>query len=148
MGCSIGSFTERLAPSCDNLLAIDIAQAAVDRTRQRLAGTPGVRVERRTFPDELPEGPFDLVVCSDVLYYMRIQDLPAALRRLATVLRPGGTFMALHYLGDAGGLSRGDDVHDLLPRVPEGFACVRSERRDGIGPRGAGYRLDRYDRVL
>ena len=35
-GCSIGVFTAMLADRCDELLAVDIAQSAVDATRRRL----------------------------------------------------------------------------------------------------------------
>ena len=146
--CSIGSFTEMLAPACDDLLAIDISQVAVDRTRARLADKPWVKVERRTVPEELPKGPFDLVVCADVLYYLSPNELPAAVRRLARSVSSGGTFLALHYLGDGGGLMGGNEVHTLLPQLLDGFRLVRSERRTGIGPHGSGYQLDRYDRPL
>src|SRR3954447_4714176 len=48
IGCSIGTFTEQLAPRCGELLATDISQAAVERAQHRLAGHGNVRVERRT----------------------------------------------------------------------------------------------------
>ena len=45
-GCSIGVFTAMLAERCDDLLAVDIAQAAVDAARERLAAVNHVRIER------------------------------------------------------------------------------------------------------
>jgi len=50
-------------------VAVDVAQAAVDAARARLAGRPGVDVGRASLPEAWPEGTFDLVVASEVLYY-------------------------------------------------------------------------------
>jgi predicted TPR repeat methyltransferase len=146
VGCSIGSLTERLAARCEQLLALDIAQAAVDRTRERLAGQPHVVVERRTIPQELPDGPFDLVVCADVLYYLPRRRLRRTLQELAARLAPGGTIVSLHWLGEHGAPTAGHAVHDLQEQLWSGLTHVAREERVGVGPHGAGYRLDRYDR--
>src|SRR3954453_9996898 len=157
VGCSIGSFTERLAPRCGELLATDISQVAVERAQRRLAEHPNVRVERRTLPRELPEGPFDLIVCSDVLYYLPARRLRRTLGLLAARLAPRGSIVSLHWLGDLGAPVSGDEVHDrqetawrdlehvARPRR-DGASPAPPLRRDGPGPQGAGYRLDRYDR--
>ena len=68
-GCSIGVFTELLAGRCDDLLAVDLSPIAVERAKERLRGRDHVKVEQRALPEELPDGPFDLVVCSEILYY-------------------------------------------------------------------------------
>ena len=85
VGCSIGVLTERLAARCDTLVAVDVAQAAVDAARARLAARPGVDVRRESLPEEWPEGTFDLIVASEVLYYF---DRATPGRRAAP--RPGG----------------------------------------------------------
>ena len=68
-GASIGVFTDMLANRCDGLLAVDVSERAVAAARRRLTGRRHVRVERRTLPEEMPHGPFDLIVASEVLYY-------------------------------------------------------------------------------
>jgi len=50
--------------------------------RERLARFPNVRVERRTLHEETPEGPFDLIVVSEVLYYLPREQMLAAQGRL------------------------------------------------------------------
>jgi SAM-dependent methyltransferase len=146
VGCSIGTFTERLAPRCDDLLATDISQAAVERARRRLAGHPNVRVERRTIPGEMPDGRFDLIVCSDVLYYLPTWRLRRTLGLLAGRLAPAGAIVSLHWLGEHGAPVPGDEVHDLQEAAWGALEHTERIRRDGVGPHGAGYRLDRYDR--
>lgn len=138
VGCSIGLFTAMLAPSCDELLAVDISEVAVGRTRERTAGMPQVRAERRTLPTEMPDGPFDLIVCSDVLYYWSMEMVDAAVDRFVSMLSPGGTLLALHFRRDSGALLRGDDVHDrLLDRLP---------LKHVLGSTNDDYRMDRWDK--
>jgi SAM-dependent methyltransferase len=147
VGCSIGSFTERLAPRCGELLATDVSRIAVERAQRRLAAHPNVRVERRTLPREMPDGPFDLIVCSDVLYYLPARRLRRTLRLLPRRLAPQGSIVSLHWLGEHGLPVSGDEVHDLEEVAWRDLEHVAHLRRDGAGPQGAGYRLDRYDRA-
>jgi predicted TPR repeat methyltransferase len=69
-GSSIGVFTAMLASRCDELLAVDTSEKAVEIARERLLEMCHVlRLSRRTLPEEMSDGPFDLVVASEVLYY-------------------------------------------------------------------------------
>jgi len=115
VGCSIGVFTAMLAPSCDELLAADVSERAIAAARRRLAGFPHVRVERRRLPEETPEGPFDLVVASEVLYYWPRDVVLAALWRFEEVLAPGGSLLAVHWRKETKTYPlQGDEVHELL----------------------------------
>ena len=96
VGCSVGELTAALAGRCDRVTAWDISAGAVDRARARTAGLPGVRVEQRAVPaDRLPR--CDLLVLSEVLYYLGDDDLAAVLTALPAALRPGGTLVAVHW---------------------------------------------------
>jgi SAM-dependent methyltransferase len=115
VGCSIGVFTAMLASLCDELLAVDVSERAVAAARERLAGLPNVRVELRRLPEETPEGPFDLVVASEVLYYWPRDVMLAALRRFERILSPGGALLAVHWRKETKTYPlQGDEVHDLL----------------------------------
>ena len=113
IGCSIGVLTARLAEHCGALLAVDAAQAAVDGARERLAGVPNVSVERRELPEDFPAGPFELIVCSEILYYLDPPAFDAMLDAIARELT--GSLLAVHWrpatetypLG-------GDEVHERL----------------------------------
>ncbi|MGZ4565835.1 MAG: SAM-dependent methyltransferase [Blastococcus sp.] len=114
VGCSVGELTAVLAPRCDRLTAWDLSAAAVERARARTAGLPGVRVEQRSVPaDPLP--PCDLLVLSEVLYYLGPDDLAAVLAQLPRAVRPGGTLVAVHWRHPVADYPQtGDAVHAAL----------------------------------
>jgi predicted TPR repeat methyltransferase len=114
-GCSIGVFTAMLAPLCDELLAVDVSERALAIAKERLADFAHVRVELRTLPEETPEGPFDLIVASEVLYYWPEDVMLAALRRFEEVLAPSGALLAVHWRKETKTYPlQGDEVHELL----------------------------------
>jgi SAM-dependent methyltransferase len=96
-GCSIGVLTALLAPRCGRLLAWDGAAAAVQAAARRNAAAPQVRVEQRRLPADWPDGSFDLIVFSELLYYFGDDDLQQILSRAVGSLRPGGTLIAVHW---------------------------------------------------
>jgi SAM-dependent methyltransferase len=139
-GCSIGVLTERLAPRCDHLLAVDLSPLAVELAQERLRDQPHVRVERRPLPEELPAGRFDLVVCSEILYYWSARLLDAALDDLANLITPGGSLVAVHWRPRTRDYPQlGDEVHDRLAEGLPGLAHPLSVTEPQ-------YRLDRWDR--
>jgi SAM-dependent methyltransferase len=88
-----------------------------------------VSVQTGTLPDDLPPGPADLVVFSEVLYYLDDQQLRATLDRSIAALRPGGHLLAVDWLPWAPEAPRnGDDVHRTLVARPELRVLV--EHRD------------------
>lgn len=111
-GCSIGVLTELLADRCDHLLSCDISPAAVEHARRRV---PQARVERRALPNDWPDGRFDLIVLSEVLYYFDDHDLAEVTRRTVDSLKPGGVVLAVHWRHEVSDYPQsGDDVHAVL----------------------------------
>lgn len=114
-GASIGVFTEMLAGRCDELLAVDVSEKAAAAARERLIGQDHVKIERRTLPEEMPEGPFDLIVASEVLYYFPRDEMLAMLDGFETILAPGGALLAVHWRRETRTYPlQGDEVHELL----------------------------------
>ena len=114
-GASIGVMTAMLAGRCDELLAVDVSEKAVAAARERLEGRDHVRVERRTLPEEMPEGPFDLILASEVLYYFTREEMLAMLYAFETILAPGGALLAVHWRRETETYPlQGDEVHELL----------------------------------
>jgi SAM-dependent methyltransferase len=72
IGCGAGVLTERLAQRCDQVVGIDVSEAALRCARRRLEGFGNIRLLQGDVADlDMPnEGPFDLVVIADTLYYL------------------------------------------------------------------------------
>ena len=116
-GASIGVFTEMLADRCQELIAVDVSERAVAAARRRLSGRRHVRVERRTLPEQMPQGPFDLIVASEVLYYFPGEEMLAVLRGFERELAHGGSLLAVHWRRETRTYPlQGDEVHELLLR--------------------------------
>jgi SAM-dependent methyltransferase len=114
-GCSIGTLTQQLAERCDELLAADVSELAVARTRERLGDRPGVRVERLEVPLEWPAGTFDLMVFSELGYFLAPIELDALLDLSTASLEPAGDLIAVHWLGPIDGYPLdGRDVHERI----------------------------------
>jgi len=113
LGCSIGVLTAELATRCDELLAIDVSQAAVDRARGRVGDA--ARIERADLLDDFPQGRFPLIVFSEVGYYFRPPELSRVLDSIERALAPGGTLVACHWRHPVADYPlRGDEVHERL----------------------------------
>ncbi|MGH3828725.1 MAG: SAM-dependent methyltransferase [Pseudonocardiaceae bacterium] len=118
-GCSIGVFTEHLATRCDELLATDVAEAPLRIARDRLARLPQVAIERRAVPADWPTGSFDLIVISELGYYLDPSDLHQLWAAAIHALQPGGTLLAVHWRHPVADYPQtGDDVHAALAAQP------------------------------
>jgi LmbE family N-acetylglucosaminyl deacetylase/SAM-dependent methyltransferase len=133
LGCSIGVLSRGIAERADTLLATDIALQPLNVARARLAGLPGVRVERRAVPAEWPPGSFDLIVVSEIGYYCSAEDLVILLKLCVQSLRPGGTLVACHWRHPVGEYPlMGDDVHAALAAIDALERTVRHVELDFV----------------
>ena len=131
IGCSIGVTSAGLAERVDELLAVDVAPTAVERARARLADAPHVRVEVRDVGADWPAGAFDLVVMSEVGYYLDDAALDRVLAALPGALGATGTLVACHWRHPEGDFRRsGDEVHARLAGVPGLTRILRHEEDD------------------
>jgi LmbE family N-acetylglucosaminyl deacetylase len=101
-GCGTGELTRLLASRCAAVTASDYTPAAVAAARDATADLPGVVVEQLALPDPraLPDG-VDLVVCSEVLYYLGATDLGAVVERIVEAARPGADVVLASWTGQA-----------------------------------------------
>ncbi|MFW0797593.1 SAM-dependent methyltransferase [Gordonia sp. CPCC 205515] len=115
-GCSIGVLSEQLAPRCDHLLCVDVADRATTLAAQRLARFGDrVEVQTRDFVDGWPPGEFDLIVLSEVLYYLEPATLDRLVDRLTTALTDVGELIVVHWRWPVAEYPQtGDAVHDRL----------------------------------
>jgi SAM-dependent methyltransferase len=117
-GCANGALTELLADRCDELIAFDFVDQVVDRAAYRLRDRPNVHVRRERFPEYWPDGTGDLVVWSEIAYYLADDSAERAITGLQRWLEPGGVLMAVHYTGVTNYARRGGAIRPWLDEVP------------------------------
>lgn len=137
-GCSIGELTRRLSERCDSVVSWDASATAVAAARLTCEHRQNVELDVGTVPDRWPAGVFDLMVLSEIGYYVDLQGVARLQNRAIESLRLGGTLIAVHWLGDsADHVLHGDQVHEALgdPRLEHRVA----HRDQAIEP---GFRAD------
>ena len=130
VGCSIGVLSVRLAERCERLTAVDVSEAALRRARARPTAE---RIEwrRAEVPDEWPGGPRDLIVLSEVLYFLNPIEVREVARLAARDLDPQGTLMVVNWTGECDRALTGDAAAELFLGAcePFGIARVHHERQ-------------------
>lgn len=119
-GCGAGELTAVLAGRCDELRSSDPVPAAVARARAAVADRPGVQVDQAALPDGVPAGPLDLVVFSEVLYYLDDATVASTLDRALAASAPGADVLTVHWRGWPAEAPRdAEATHRLLRARPE-----------------------------
>ena len=114
IGCSIGVLTDLLAPRVDALLALDVDQKTLERAAARNAHHGHVRFERRVVPADWPKDSFDLIVLSEVLYFLSPDDVVETAVRACTDLAPGGCIALVNWTGPTNYPCGGDQAAELF----------------------------------
>lgn len=91
LGCAEGLFTRQLVEGgvAARAVGVDFSPRALARAREKSIGLP-VEYHAMDIGEDLPEGTFDLVFCSEVLYYLGYNRLTRLAERLAQKVEPGG----------------------------------------------------------
>jgi len=99
IGCGAGAFTRLLAPIADHVVALDISSTAIERARAIQTGPGSIefRVANIMEYDARTEGPWDLVVMSDTVYFLgwlySFFDVGWLAMELFGATRPGGRLL-------------------------------------------------------
>ncbi len=128
--CSVGELTRRLAARCDAVLACDRVASAVETARRRTSAHPHVDIRQMTVPAQWPDGTFDLVVLSELLYYLDAPTVRTLLDHALAALEPGGTLVTVHWNHPVPEhLSTGSDIARSLAETP-GLRLLADHRED------------------
>lgn len=100
IGCSIGVLTRDLAARCDSLLGIDISETAAAIARDAVKALPQVEIKVMHVPHVLPDGSFDLLMLSEVLYFLNRDELDLLAAFAAARVPPGGDVLIVSYDGE------------------------------------------------
>ena len=111
IGCSIGVLTRQLADRCDALLGVDVSDIALDQARERC---PGVTFANMDLRSQWPAGQFDLILYSEVLYYLGLDGIRGVARHTVESLAPGGVVGLVNWFGPTDGACTGDEAAELF----------------------------------
>ena len=134
-GCGTGVLTRLLAERSDEHVAMERHPRGATATEERCRDLGNVTVEVGAIPRDWIAGTVDLIVLSEVLYYLDDDQLSVTIDRSLGSLCEGGTLVAVHYRADVEQHTwNGDEVHDRLQLDP------RWDRP--LSLRDDGFRLD------
>lgn len=100
-GCSIGVLTADLATRCQHVLSLDASEVALASARYRLAGQKNIKLLRADLPGDwisVTQGEPDLVVVSEIGYFLTYAELRMLLEQIESSLRSGGHLLMCHWL--------------------------------------------------
>jgi cyclopropane fatty-acyl-phospholipid synthase-like methyltransferase len=136
VGCSIGVLTGLLASRSEHVLGVDLVEAPLVTARATCAGLPGVQFRRMRVPEEWPAGSFDLIVLSEILYYLNPADSAALCRRIEHSLVPRGLVVLVNWLGATDEPCSGEQAAEAFIAATRRWLALSSVNRN------EGYRMD------
>lgn len=118
-GCGNGELSAELARRCDRLLAVDASPTAAALAQARLDDHAGATAACLVLPEQWPEGRFDLIVVSELAYYLDDATLRDFAQRTRASLAPGGVLALCHWRPDFGDrLQATEVVHACFGMLP------------------------------
>ncbi len=100
LGCGSGDLVRRLAADSRRVVGLDLSPRMLELARRATADRPNVELVQADFmTSALPIGSFDLVCAVATLHHL---DFEPALRRAASLVRPGGHLLVVDLYAAAG----------------------------------------------
>ncbi|CRM76260.1 SAM-dependent methyltransferase [Pseudomonas sp. 58 R 3] len=114
-GCANGELSAELAARCDRLVCCDTAAAAVALAQTRLMAFPHAQVRQSRLPQEWTPGQFELIVLSELCYYLDAEDLQRLIDCALNALTDNGQLLACHWRPRIDGCPQtAEQVHEML----------------------------------
>lgn len=108
IGCGAGAFTRLLAPRTERLLAVDVSTTAIAAAQSRYGDMEPIEFRAANIMDYDPkaEGPWDLIVMSETIYYLgwlySFFDVAWLASELFSAMHDKGQLLLANTLGDFG----------------------------------------------
>ena len=114
-GCANGELSAELAPRGESLVCCETAAAAVVLAQTRLRGFSHAQVHQSRLPEEWPPGQFELIVLSELCYYLDAEDLQRLIDCALNALTDNGQLLACHWRPRIDGCPQtAEQVHEML----------------------------------
>jgi SAM-dependent methyltransferase len=135
VGCGTGALTGRLARHCERVVGVDCIPAALRAAERHLAATRNVELLSGEAPDGLPDCRPDLVVLSEVLYYLETCEITRLAGWIRDHAAEDATILCVNWTGETGQTLSGGEA------VTAFAAACRTARRTLEYP---GFRIDLF----
>ena len=113
-GCSIGELSRLIGERCQQFYGIDISEAAIDEARKRNADRHNLHFAQSELPGGWPQISADLIVLSEILYFLTANEI----EKLADILKHrwevGGDCIVVSFLGDTSEALQGTESADMM----------------------------------
>jgi SAM-dependent methyltransferase len=97
IGCTTGFFTNKLHKLSADVSGVDISTIAIARAREKY---PDINFMAGSITDlDLPDGLYDLITCTEMLYYLDIETQTQVLQRIHDLLSDDGRAMITSKIG-------------------------------------------------
>lgn len=142
IGCSIGVLTELLAARCSHLTATDVSQIALKKAADRCKNLEHVIFRQLSFPQKIPTDNFDLIMLSEVAYYLSPEDWKMGMQKLYSVMTSTAHLVMVHWLPEVHDYPQtGDEVHDSFS------AEMQNKMKNIFNTREEKYRIDIWKKL-
>lgn len=132
LGCGNGALATHLSDLCQRYTGMDAVATALRAARARL---PQARFVQGFYPGPLPEGDFDLLILSEVLYFLDAEGL-RQLARDITARWSQAEVLCVTWLGPTGNPLGGAEALEIFTQaMPAQQFCKVAQTE--------GYRIDR-----
>ncbi len=140
IGCAIGVLTRLLAERCTRLLAIDVSQKALEQAKNRCRDLDNITFRQSSFAEGLPDQTFDLILVSEVAYYLSPADWEGAMEQLAAKMNPKAHLVLVHWLPEVHDYPQtGDEVHNRFAEY------MHRRLKNVFNSRAENYRIDVWE---
>jgi peptidoglycan/xylan/chitin deacetylase (PgdA/CDA1 family)/SAM-dependent methyltransferase len=96
VGCAEGHMSVALAQRVERLLAVDISATALTRARERCTGCANVEFRQLDIVDGALPAKLDLILVSEVLFYISREEVEQVAQRFTRQLEVGGHVLLVH----------------------------------------------------
>ena len=128
IGCSIGILTSMLATKCLSLLAVDVVNSALATARENCKTLDHVKFRNLQIPVDWPSGQkFDLIICSEVLYFLSPEDINRVSELAFKSLLPGGHVLLVNYTKKIDEPCSGDEAAEAFIRFSRNYLLVQKK---------------------
>ncbi|OAG75328.1 methyltransferase type 12 [Acetobacter malorum] len=145
LGCAIGVSTLALAQYCKRVVSVDASETALHTARKRCEGLGHVTFIKAFLPEDYPvlaASGCDLVLISEILYFLSASDIQRLAVRVTQSLTEAGCILIVNWTGPTDTPCTGDEASECFIQ-----ACRDLQWEPDLSVRESSYRIDRLSYV-